>query len=1040
MNRSGSDPVLLGDLLREYRRASGLTQLELSRRADVSAGAIRDLEQGRTGRPLPGSLAGLARALKLSSAQVAELQRAPVAGGLLVQVLGSLAVWRDAVPVRVAGAARRAVLGLLALSAGRLVHRDAVIDVLWPDDPPGNAVSLVQIQVSRLRRLIDPAAGGVLASAGDSYRLVAGVGELDLVALSELTAQARAACAGGDDEAACGLYEQVVGLWRGEPLADVELLRGHPGVVGLSRQRAEVLVEYGRVASAAGWHGRVLGLLRELAVREPLNEQAHAQLMVALAGSGQQAEALAVYRDLCARLDEELGMPPGAELAGVYQRVLRQDIPAPAERVVVNLPDDGDSGSGGSAAAGSVAGGAARSAPSAVVPRQLPALPGVFVGREPELGALSGLAGRAAAGGTVVISAVGGTAGVGKTTLAVYWAHRVAAEFPGGQLYVNLRGFDPAAAPVSPVEALGWLLEGLGVAAEGMPGSEEARGALFRSLVASRRVLLVLDNARDAEQVRPLLPGAGGCLVLVTSRVQLPGLAVREGAHLLSLDVLSEAEARQMLAARLGVQQAAAEPGAVSQITQLCARLPLALAVAAGRAAARPGLSLGDLAGELAGAASRLDVLQGGDATSSVRAVLSWSQDQLTASAARMFRLLGLHPGPDISVAAAASLAGIPVAEAGQALAELTTVSLLTEHVVGRYAFHDLLRAYAAEQAHAAEDDQPRDAAVGRVLDHYLQNAYAATGLISLSRDPITILPPRPGVIHEYLESHQQALAWLQAEHQVLLAAVTLAASSGSDVHAWQIAWTISDFLYFQGHARELVSIQGTAVSAATRLGDPVGQAVSLRLLAHACARLGDYDQALAHHAASLALYQQLGDRLGEARVHQLLGVVYESQGRYADALGHSEQALRLFQAIGDRRGETLMLNNVGWHHALAEDYRQAREFCQQALTRCTELGLSDVEASAWDSLGYAERHLGNLAKAEACYQRALNRCREFGDRVGEAVVLTHFGDTRHAAGELTDARDTWQLALDILEELHHPDADKVRAKLAGHPATAPAQ
>jgi DNA-binding SARP family transcriptional activator/tetratricopeptide (TPR) repeat protein len=1036
MSRSGSDLLLLGDLIRDFRRASGLTQLELARRAGISAGAIRDLEQRRTGRPLPGSLSRLAAALGLSQAQVGELQRAPVAGGLRVQVLGPLAVWRDATSVRVAGAARRALLGLLALSPGRLVHRDAVIDVLWPGHPPANAVSLVQVQVSRLRRLIDRGdvrlgGGGLLVSAGDSYRLAVGAAELDLLAAGELAAEARAAHASGEDEAACGLYEQLIGLWRGEPLADVELLRSHPGVIGLSRQRAEAVIEYARVASSAGWHQRVLDPLTELAAREPLNEQAHAQLMIALAGSGQQAEALALYRDLCARLDAELAMTPSPELADAQQRVLRQDIPPPrAGRTVISRPAAVAAAARAGADSSAAVAGSAQGARNSVVPRQLPAPPAVFVGREAELAVLSALAGRAREGGTVVIPAVGGPAGVGKTALALHWAHEVADEFPDGQLYVNLRGFDPSASAVVPDEALGWFLDALGVGPQGIPASTEAKAGLYRSLAAARRLLIVLDNARDAGQVRPLLPGSPGCLVLVTSRAQLSGLAAREGAQLLHLDVLTEAEARQMLAARMAAGQAAAEPEAVDALAGLCERLPLALAITAGRAAARPGLSLGDLADELRGAASRLDVLDGGDAATSLRAVLSWSYDQLAPAAARMFRLLGIHPGPDISAAAAASLASIPVAEAVKPLSELTAVSLLSQHTAGRYAFHDLLRAYAAEQARAADDDETRHAATGRILDHYLQTAHTARALINPARDPVTVPAPSPGVTPERLEGHKQAMAWFGAEHQVMLGAVALADSTGFGVHAWQIPWAMADFLWYQGYSHEMTATQRTAVTAAERLGDTAGQAVSLRLLAMACQRLCDYDQALAHCAASLRLYEQLGDRFGQASAERFLAIVAEEQGSHADALSHAERALRLYQAIGHRTGEAQLLNSVGWCHALVGDYQQARVSCKRALSLFADLGLHNDEAAAWDSLGYAEHHLGNLAEAASCYQRALSIFREFRNLPAEADILTHIGDTLHASGNEQQARDAWQQALDILDDLHRPDADGLRAKL----------
>jgi DNA-binding SARP family transcriptional activator/tetratricopeptide (TPR) repeat protein/DNA-binding XRE family transcriptional regulator len=1135
----------VGQLLRGYRQASGFTQRELARRAGVSLGTVRDLEQGRTHRPLPGSVGALAKALGLSPARIGELAAGGPTAGLLVQVLGPLAAWRDEAALPLGSAARQAVLGLLALSAGRMVHREAVIDVLWPDDPPGNAVSLVHAHVSRLRRLLDPSRHpgcgrrgdrGLLVAAGAGYRLQAGPGQLDLLALGELIADARAARGRGDDEAACDWYQEALDLWRGEPVANVDLLRSHPAVIGLSRQHADLVTEYARVASSAGWHDRMLHPLRELAAREPLNEQAHAQLMICLAGCGQQADALTVYQDLCRRLDQELAMPPSPDLAAAHQRVLRQDIPparptgtavgvgaaragqqAPPLVVLEQLtaapepftgpdvqapmPNGGGRPVGLTGPASQQFGvalrrrrvmagltqqklaarsglsvrairnlelgrsarpdqrsvrllaealsltGAQRSELSDLVsgradgtgiaatpgPGQLPAAVAQFVGRDYELNALDELLGQVdgqgAAGGTVVISAIAGTAGIGKTALAVHWARRAAARFPDGQLYMNLCGFDPSAA-VAPAQALEWILGALGVAAGAMPASPQARAALYRSVVAGRRLLIVLDNARDTDQVRPLLPGAPGCLVLVTSRASLAGLAVSHSAHVLTLDVLSQDQARQLLCSRIGSARAAAERDAVTELISMCAGLPLALAIVAARACAHPGFPLASLAAELRDASSRLDALDAGDPSVSIRGVLSWSYQRLGEQAARMFRLLGLHPGPDVTVPAAASAAGVALPAARRSVSELTHASLLSEHLPGRLRFHDLLRAYAVEQVMAAEDQQARDDATGRILDHYRSTAANAAFLIDRAHDWITVPPPRPGVTPEHPADHQQALTWMQAEQQVLLAATTLAASCGFDSHAWQIPWTMARCLTWRGLLRDMAAAQRTALAAATRLSDTAGQAESLRLLAHGCAQLNDFDQALEHGSASLRLFQQLGERLGEARVHQMLGALAGKQGRYADALTSSEQALRLYQAAGDQAGEAIALNNVGYIRAQLGDYQQARAICQQALSLQAQLDQRHAKAFTWDSLGYAEQHLGNLAEATACYQRALSIHREFGDRFFEAMVLTHLGDARHVCGEQQQAREAWQQALDILDEMDHPDAERVRGKL----------
>jgi tetratricopeptide (TPR) repeat protein len=412
--------------------------------------------------------------------------------------------------------------------------------------------------------------------------------------------------------------------------------------------------------------------------------------------------------------------------------------------------------------------------------------------------------------------------------------------------------------------------------------------------------------------------------------------------------------------------------------------------------------------------------------------VFSWSYQQLHAEAARMFRLLGLHPGPDISVPAAASLTATEQSGTRRLLGELTRLQLITEHVPGRYTFHDLLRAYAADQARACDSEPERHEAIGRILDHYLHSAGRAAFTLTSTFEPVTLLPPRPGTAPERLAGPCDALAWFDAERQPLLAAVGLAAESGFDSHAWQLPWAMVPFLRKRGHWQEWAAIQRTALAAATRLGDIAGQAVSRRLLATAYDDLGDYGQALDYYMTGLELYRWLGDCCGQARAFAGLGMLAARQGRHRDALGYDEQSLRLYRAAGDKAGEAVMLYGIGWDHGLLGDYEQARAFCQQALALNAEVGNRDVDAAICDSLGYAEHHLGNLTEAAECYQRALGIIREFGDRWRETVTLTHLGDTRYAAGDLPQARQAWQQSLAILEDLDHPDAGKVRARLGG--------
>jgi tetratricopeptide (TPR) repeat protein len=629
----------------------------------------------------------------------------------------------------------------------------------------------------------------------------------------------------------------------------------------------------------------------------------------------------------------------------------------------------------------------------------------------------------------VVICAIAGTAGVGKTALAVHWAHRVAHRFPDGQVYVNLRGFDPGGAIMSASEAVRALLEALDVAPQRIPASLDGQVGLYRSLLVGRRMLIVLDNARDAGQVRPLLPGAPGCLVVVTSRSLLSGLNTVEGAHLLTVDLLTVAEARDMLARRLGHDRVSKEPEAVDEIIASCARLPMALAIVAARAAAHPGFGLEAISAQLRKSRGGLDGFDNGE-TVTMRAVFSWSYQTLSAGAAGMFRLLGLHPGLEVTAPAAASLAGLPEREVRPALTELAHAHLLTEHLPGRYMFHDLLRAYAAELAQAADPDAERQLATRRVLDHYLHTAHAADRLLRPDREPIDIDPPQPGVVPEVLDDHKHALAWFATEHPELLAALQYAARTGFDAHVWRLAWTLENVLDWRGHWLELATIQRTALGAAKRLADLAAQAHAHRGLARAHTRTGHYDEALAHLNAALDLFRELDDRAGQAATHRNLGVVLLRQRRHAEALSHDQQALDLHRAAGDFAGQALTLNNIGYHHAQLGDSQAALVYCEQALDLSRQGGNRDAEARIWASLGLAHMQLGHHTEAIACNRQAIDLLRDLGDRTTEAETLTNLGDAHRAAGDLATARAIWQQALDILGGLGHPDVDEVRARL----------
>lgn len=671
------------------------------------------------------------------------------------------------------------------------------------------------------------------------------------------------------------------------------------------------------------------------------------------------------------------------------------------------------------------------SRPMAGVPRQLPMAVPHFVGRAAELARLTALAGEIdGPSGAVVISAIDGTAGVGKTALALYWAHQAADRFPDGQLYVNLRGFDPTGAPMRAADAIHGLLHALGVDPQRIPTDLDARAGLYRSLLCGRRALVLLDNARDADQVRPLLPGGGPSLVLVTSRNRLSGLAAAEGARTITLDLLTAEEARLLLARRLGPERLAGQRRAVDDLVARCAHLPLALAIVAARAEARPGVPLAELAAELASGPS-LDALDTGDRRTRLGTVLSWSYGSLSDGAARLFRLLGVHPGPDATLPAMASLVGQPVSRVRPLLDELARGNLVTEHAAGRFTFHDLLRAYAVELASAHDSDAGRLAALHRVLDHYLHNAHAAAMVLDPHRHPIAMSAPPEGIVVQHYVRHEDALAWFAAEHAVLLAAVRVSECARLDAHTWQLAWTLMTFLEWRGRWDDWIAITHAALDAARRVADRTAEARIHRSLGRAHACLRQYDDAHTQFRCALDLYRSLGDRTGLGHTHLSSSSALSWEGRHGDSVRAARTALRHYRVVGDVFGQAAALNNIGWGLAQQGDHRRALVYCGRALSLKEEVDDARSEANTWDSLGYAHRHLGHRELAITCYQRAVDLLRASGDRYQEADTLNNLGDLYHALGDPLAAQDAWRLALDILDQLGLPGADRIRAKLA---------
>jgi DNA-binding SARP family transcriptional activator len=954
-----------------------------------------------------------------------------------IQVLGPVGAWHHGVPLDLGPPRQRGLLGLLALVGGRPLPRAELVEALWQYRPPVSAINMIQSYVKRLRRALEPErlryqSSTVLPAVGDGYALRVPARAIDALVFRDLVSTAVAAQREGRTDRAATMLAEAIGLWQGPPLADVALLANHPKVTALSAERNSVLVGYAQARGALGEWAQTLSVLQEVTTAQPLDEAAHAWLIHAYHVLGRRADAFALYHQIRRRLVDDLGIDPGTELAAVHAALLRDDNPSALVAPVL-LAGPASSGHVGEDH-GDAPALAARPAPGLPVPAQLPPdIPG-FTGRTAHLDRLDGLlaGGAPLAAAAPVVLAISGTAGVGKTALAVHWAHRMADRFPDGTLYINLRGYDPGGQVMDPTEAVRRFLDALGISAQRIPADLDAQSAMYRTVVAGRHMLIVLDNARDTAQVRPLLPGAPTCLVLVTSRNQLSGLVAADAAQHISLDLLTPDESGELLSRRLGSDRVAAEPGAVSEIVACCARLPLALAIVAARGAMHRSFALAALARELRDSRGRLDTLTSVDGPhTDVRAAFSWSYRALSPPAARLFELLGLHPGPELTVPAAASLAALPLPAARSVLAELAGASLLVEPTPGRYGFHDLLRAYSTELVVHLADPDDRRRAVDRMLDHYLHSADAADQLLNPTRDPLALRPPEPGTNAEYPTGYQQALEWFTVEHPVLVAVIDQAARTEHDTHTWQLASTLTTFLERRRHWPDQVGIQRAAVASAHRLANLPAQALAHRLLARAYIETNRYDEASAELRLALDLDAQAGDETGQAHTHHCLAYLCERRGDCNLALDHTRHALTLYQAAGHRRGEATALNAAGWYHAQLGDHHQALVFCREALRLLRGLGDQFGQGATWDSIGYAHHHLGHYSEAIACYKEAITSHSGLGDRYYEAVTLIHLGDTYATTGDASAAGTVWRQALAILGDLGHPDATQVRARLS---------
>ncbi len=666
-------------------------------------------------------------------------------------------------------------------------------------------------------------------------------------------------------------------------------------------------------------------------------------------------------------------------------------------------------------------------------PRQLPAGVRHFTGRKAELDFLTALLDEPEPpDGTVMIAAIGGTAGVGKSALAVHWAHQHSDRFPDGQLHADLRGFDAAGPPLDPGTVIRRFVDALSAPPARVPADLDALAGLYRSMLTGRRMLIVLDNARDAGQVRPLLPGAAGCMILITSRSQLTDLIALEGAASLTVGPLSTQDAGELLARRLGAGRLAAEQPAADELISLCGHLPLALNVAAAWAAVNPPLPLETLAARLRSEQSRLDLLSAGPGRADVRAVFSWSYDALTAPAARLFRLLAVHPGPDFSLPAAASLAALDLTAARRDLAELTGAHLVIEHAPGRFTLPSLLRAHAAELCAATGGSRERREALRRVLDHYLHNGRVAAALYPAPFTlPVpTMIASASGVRQENITCPAEAIAWFEAEHQVITAAAARAAGD-FDAYALRLPLLMRPNVCSTGRWRDSVASTLLALAAAGRLGDTAGQGHAHCYLGSAYRFMGDLAEAETHLRRALILFRQIDHPHGQGVTHTEFEALRHVQQRQAAALYHARQALTQYRIGGCQRTEANGLNNLGWRHLILGAPAKALPPLKKAIALLRQTNDDLGLANTLDSVGYAYHHLGEHKRAISCYTDASSLFQELGMRPLQATVLDHLGDAHHLAGNARAAHRAWRQALDIYTGLDHHNVTELRTKLA---------
>ncbi|MBB5874462.1 DNA-binding SARP family transcriptional activator [Allocatelliglobosispora scoriae] len=909
--------------------------------------------------------------------------------GVEFRLLGPLEMRLGGRQVDLGHARGQLVLAALLTDANRTVSVDLLVDRVWGDSPPVSARNTLHSYLSRLRHTLAGAPAVRIDRRKAGYLLDVPAAAVDRLRFEELLRQAFAA----EGRQALALFDNALALWRGDAFAglDAPWLAGLRG--GLSQQLLAARTARNEIALHLGEHEALLPGLTLMATQRPTDERIAGQLMLALHRSGRSAEALEHYRSVRDRLVDEQGMDPGAELQNLHHRILSAD------------PDLHRSPQ--------------QSSPK---PRQLPAPPRLFIGRQESLAALT--RSRRVTG----LVAITGPGGIGKTWLALRWAEEHQRQFGDGVVYLDLHGYGPANRPLPTETALRVLLEALGAAGPPLTGGVDALAAHYRSAIDGRDVLVILDNARSLDDVLPLLPGGASCFTIVVSRDRLPGLAVHNGVHPMSLPGFDDDDAGRLLTAHLGEARVAAEPAAVAELIGYCAGLPLALAMLAARAANSPQLPLAALVDELRDLSDRLDGLHTGDVSMNLGLVFQQSRDALPASAADLLDLLGLAFGAEVGLAAAASLAGCSLPQARAALSRLVQAHLVTQSGADRYRLHDLVRLYASRRA-AELPHAVRDAALRRLVSCYLHTSHHADRLTDPFRPDIALAAAEPGTHPVVLATPSAASAWFAAEIGSLHMAQQVATDNGWDDLVWQLAWSATSHRRRQGHNGDSIAAWLAGLDAARRLGDPAAIGTAQRYLGYLHSMRGDKRAARQLLRDAIGTLSGLDDRRGLAVAHYLLGTIAPRDWQH-----HLTEARRLFEATDSPTWVACCLNTLGWRNAARGRYREGRELCEQALVRFTAGGDDQGRAAAWESLAVIAQRTGDHDEAARCFRAASDVFDGCGNVVESAAMLVGFGDAKQLTGDLDEAREAWRQALGTYLQQHAAEAAAdVRRRLASH-------